>query len=152
MKNTRALNPRNERVKRDYLHFLKQAKGQNEQTLDAVAKAISRFESSNRYRDFKDFHHAQAVAFKQSLVGQVSKATGEKLSLGTARATLGQLKVFFQWLCGRHGYKSGFQFADTEYFNLPGKDNRVATARRKKDFPTLEQMQKVLASMPAFSV
>ncbi len=152
MKNTRALNPKNERVKREYLHFLKHAKGQNEQSLDAVIKAISRFESFHRYKDFKDFHHAQAVAFKQSLVTQVSKVTGEKLSLGTARASLGQLKSFFQWVCGRPGYKSGFQFSDTEYFNLSEKENRIATARRNRSFPTLEQMQKVLASMPDASV
>ncbi len=152
MKNTRALNPKNERAKREYLHFLKHAKGQSEQSLDGVIKAISRFESFNRYRDFKDFHHAQAVAFKQSLTTQASKVTGEKLSLGTARASLGQLKAFFQWLYGRPGYKSGFQFSDMEYFNLSDKDNRIAVARRQRSFPTLEQMQRVLETMPNSSV
>ena len=40
-------NANNERIKRKYLTFLKQAKGQNEASIDAVAKAIARFESYN---------------------------------------------------------------------------------------------------------
>jgi hypothetical protein len=36
-------NAENERIKRKYLTFLKQAKGQNEATIDSVAKALSRF-------------------------------------------------------------------------------------------------------------
>ena len=152
MKNSRTVNPRNERIKREYLQFLKQAKGQSEQTLDGVANAIYRFESCHRFKDFKDFHYKQAIAFKQHLTDQNNLRTGEKISLGTARSTLGNLKAFFQWLCGRSGYKSGYAFADTEYFNLSGKDNRIATAKRQKDFPTLEQMQKVLESMPTATV
>lgn len=46
----------NERIKRKYLTFLKQAKGQNKATLDSVIKAISRFESYNQHKDFKAFH------------------------------------------------------------------------------------------------
>lgn len=36
-------NANNERIKRKYLTFLKQAKGQNETSIDAVATAINRF-------------------------------------------------------------------------------------------------------------
>ena len=38
------LNPQNERVKRDYLRYLREARGRNEATLDGVRKALSRFE------------------------------------------------------------------------------------------------------------
>ena len=37
----RKYNANNERIKRKYLTFLKQAKGQNEASIDAVAKAIT---------------------------------------------------------------------------------------------------------------
>jgi integrase/recombinase XerD len=148
MKNTRTVNPKNERVKREYLQFLKHAKGQSEPTLDGVVNAIYRFESFIRFKDFKDFHFKQAVAFKQHLTEQSNLRTGEKISLGTVRSIMGNLKAFFQWLCGRSGFKSGYAYSDTEYFNLSGKDNRIATARRAKKFPTLEQMQRVLVSMP----
>ena len=45
-------NPNNERIKRKYLIFLKEAKRQNESSIDAVAKALSRFESYTKCRDF----------------------------------------------------------------------------------------------------
>ena len=34
-------------------------------TVDAVAKALARFEAHTRYRDFKAFHFEQAIAFNQ---------------------------------------------------------------------------------------
>ena len=53
-------NPENERIKHQYFAFLKDAKGHSEPTVDAAAKALSRFEEYNRYRDFKAFHFEQA--------------------------------------------------------------------------------------------
>jgi len=52
-------NPTNERVKRHYFAFLAEAQGHSEQTIDTVAKAISRFEAYTRYKDFKAFHIEQ---------------------------------------------------------------------------------------------
>jgi len=48
-------NAANERIKRQYLVFLKDAKGRDEQSIDAVAKAIARYEEHSRRRDFKAF-------------------------------------------------------------------------------------------------
>lgn len=53
-------NAANERIKRRYLVFLKDAKGRDEASIDAVASAIDRFEEYNRHRDFKSFHFEQA--------------------------------------------------------------------------------------------
>ena len=58
------------------------------------------------------------------------------------------LKRFFQWLAGQPGYTSRLQYSDAEYFNLSEKDTRVATARRERPAPTLEQVKHVLAFMP----
>jgi hypothetical protein len=44
--------------------------GHSEQSIDAVAKAISRFEAFTRYKDFKTFHIEQAKAFKRDLADQ----------------------------------------------------------------------------------
>ena len=41
-------NAENERIKRRYFAFLKQAKGQSESSVDAVAKALARFEADTR--------------------------------------------------------------------------------------------------------
>jgi site-specific recombinase XerD len=90
-------NANNERVKRKYFIFLKEAKRQNESSVDAVAKAISRFEVYTKYRDFKAFHSQQAVGFKADLAKQTNQQTGMPLSKSTMNSTLGQLKTFFQW-------------------------------------------------------
>ncbi|WP_158884531.1 tyrosine-type recombinase/integrase [Rhodanobacter sp. L36] len=141
-------NPANERIKRDYFAFLKEARRQSENSVDAAAMAIARFEADTRLRDFKAFHFEQAIAFKHRLARQESRATGGKLSKATLNATLAHLKRFFQWLALQPGYKSRLNYPDAEYFNLSEKDSRVATARRQRAVPTIEQIKHVLATMP----
>ena len=141
-------NPENERIKRKYFAYLKEAEGHSEPTVDAAAKSLSRFEESTRYRDFKAFHFEQAVAFKRRLAEQTGQRSGERLSKATLHATLTQLKRFFQWLAREPGYKSNIQYSDAEYFNLSDKDTRVATAHREQRAPTVEQIKHVIAEMP----
>lgn len=141
--------PENERIKRQYFAFLKEAKRQSEDSVDAVAKALARFETDTNHRDFRAFHFEQAVAFKRNLANRNSQVTGEKLSKATQNSTLACLKRFFQWLAQQPGYKSRLNYSDAEYFNLSEKDTRVATARRERPAPTLEQIKHVIATMPA---
>ena len=141
-------NADNERIKRQYFAFLKEAKRHSEPTVDAAAKALNRFETYNKYRDFKVFHFEQAIAFKKHLAEQNGQHSGEKLSKATLHATLTQLKRFFQWLASQPGYKSRLQYSDAEYFNLSDKDTRIATAQRKQKAPTLEQVKHVISVMP----
>lgn len=141
-------NAENERIKRKYLIFLKEAKRQNEASIDAVAMALSRFEKYTKYKYFKAFRFEQAVGFKKHLANQDNKQTGKKLSKATLNSTLRHLKGFFQWLAMQTGYKSRINYTDTEYFNLSEKDTRIATARRSKPVPTVEQIKHVIESMP----
>lgn len=141
--------PANERIKRQYLTFLREAKRHSESTVDAIAKAFSRFEEYTKYRDFKTFRYEQAIAFKKNLAIQRGQQSGERLSKATLHATLTQLKHFFQWLAWQPGYKSRIKYADAEYFNLSEKEVRVATARREQKAPTLEQIKHVIEAMPA---
>ncbi len=138
----------NERIKRRYFAYLKEAMRQSEQSLDAVAKSIARFEEHTKYKEFKAFHYQQAVAFKNYLADQKSEVSGKKLSKATLHATLANLKRFFHWLAGQPGYKSRFQYSYAEYFNLSEKDMRIATAKREQKAPTLEQVKHVIANMP----
>jgi site-specific recombinase XerD len=140
--------PQNERIKREYFAYLKEAKRHSEHTVDAAAKALNRFEVYTGYRDFKAFHTEQAIAFKRYLAGQPGLQSGETLSKATLYATLTQLRCFFQWLAWRPGYKSRFDYSDAEYFNLSDKDTRIATAQREQRVPTLEQINHVLQKMP----
>ena len=138
----------NERIKRRYLAYLKEAMRQSEPTLDSVAKALARFEEYTKYKDFKAFHYQQAVAFKNHLAEQKGERSETKLSKATLNATLASLKRFFHWLAGQPGYKSRFQYSDADYFNLSENDLRVAKAKREQRVPTLEQIKHVIANMP----
>src|ERR1051326_6436574 len=142
-------NPDNERIKRKYFGFLKEAKRHSEPTVDATAKAIDRFEVYTRHRDFKAFHYEQAIAFKKQLAEQHGIRSGEKLSKATLYSTLTQLKRFFQSLACQPGFKSRVQYSDAEYFNLSDKDTRIATAKREQKAPTIEQVMHVINTMPA---
>jgi integrase len=141
----------NERIKRRYFAFLKEAKRHSEPTVDAAAKALNRFEVYTKFRDFKAFHFQQAIAFKRYLAEQKGQQSGEKLSKATLHATLTQLKRFFQWLAWQPGYKSRLQCSDAEYFNLSDKDIRVATAQREQKVPTLEQIKHIINAMPDYT-
>src|SRR5437588_5985730 len=102
----------NERIKRRYLTFLKEAKRFSESSLDGVAKAIHRFESYTRFRAFRQFHIQQAVGFKAHLGKQTNSRSGAPLSKATLLSTQNALKAFFQWLAGQPGYRSHLKYGD----------------------------------------
>jgi len=88
-------NPNNVRISRQYCIFLKEAKRQNEASIDGVAKAINRFEQYTKFKDFKQFHFQQAVGFKKHLTSQKNTSTNKPLSKATLHTTLRHLKTFF---------------------------------------------------------
>ena len=144
-------NPNNERVKHRYFAYLKEADRYSEASVDAAAMALSRFELSTGRRDFGAFHVEQAIAFKRRLAEQRSQKEGKKLSKATLHSTLAHLKRFFHWLAGQPGYRRRLSYSDSNYFNLSEKEVRVATAKREKAFPTIEQVKHVIATMPNVS-
>jgi integrase len=142
-------NAANERIKRQYFAYLAEAQGHSEQTIDAVAKAIAKFEAYTRYKDFKAFHVEQAKAFKRDLASQRGLRSGELLSKAALHASLTALRRFFIWLAGEPGYKSRISYSDAECFNLSAKETRIAKAGRSPRVPTLEQIRHVIQNMPA---
>lgn len=145
-------NAANERIKREYFHYLREANGRDEATIDAVAASIARFEASTRGRDFKRFHREQAVAFKAKLREAVNARTGERLSKATVLGTMRDLRAFFLWLAREPGFRSHIAYSDADYFNLADKEVAVARAQRAKRVPTLDQMRRVLKAMPVGTV
>jgi len=141
-------NPVNERIKRKYFDFLKEAKGYNESTIDGVAKALNRFETYTKHGDSKKFHYLKAIHFKKHLAEQNGQRTGKALSKATLNSTLKHLKHFIQWLSRESGYRSRIQYSDAEYFNLSDKEIRVATAKRHQEAPTIKQIKHVISKMP----
>ena len=140
--------PDNERLKYDYLQYLRDADGKSEAAVDAAARAISMFEEATDYRDFRRFHSEQAIAFKRNLLKTRNARTGAPISPSTVHGALGALKKFFIWVADRPGYKSKISYTDAAYFNLPDKEVRIAKASSEKPTPTLEQIEAALAAMP----
>src|SRR5258708_32456257 len=145
-------NAPNERIKRDYFAYLKEALGRDEATIDGVAKSLARFEESTKAREFKRFHREQAVGFKAALGKATTARTGERISKATMLSTLRDLRAFFLWLAHLPGFKSHIAYADADYFNLSDKDVAVARAQREKRVPTLAQVHHVLSAMPAETI
>src|SRR6476620_1203190 len=142
-------NPANERIKRRYFTYLAEALGHSQQTVDAAAKAIARFEEYAGRRDFKKFHIEQAKGFKQHLSDQRAARSGNPLSKATLYATLAALKRYFIWLAGQPGYKSRIRYCDADYFSLSIRETRIAKAVRPARVPTVEKIWHVIQSMPA---
>jgi integrase len=141
-------NPKNERIKRDYFRFQSEAGRKSDKTLDQIRKSLSRFEEYTKYKDFSTFNKEQAIAFKKYLAGQKNKRTGEPISKATVLSCLNALQEFFRWLAWQPGYKSRLHVPDIEYFNLFDKDMSIAKAKKHKAFPSMDQIRKVILSMP----
>ncbi|MBA5777026.1 tyrosine-type recombinase/integrase [Stappia sp. F7233] len=143
--------PKNERIKRQYLAYLEEAKRMSVKSTDQVAAAIAVFEASTGYKDFAQFHIEQARKFKRQLNDQINPDTGKPLAKATIHSRLMALKAFFHWLAGQPGYKSRISYSDADYFNPSANDSRIATARRERPVPSAEQIRHVIFSMKAVS-
>jgi site-specific recombinase XerC len=144
--------PQNERIKREYFNYLEQAKRMSQTSVDQVAAAISQFEQSTNFKDFRKFHIAQAVAFRQRLQRHINPETGRTLAKATIHSRLMALKAFMIWLAGRPGYRSQISYADADYFNVSANDERIAKAVRSRPVPSLEEIRIALAAMPVRTV
>ena len=140
--------PKNERVKRAYLAYLEEAKRASVKTTDQVAAAIALFEASTGWKDFAAFHVEQARAFKRKQSEMTNPKTGKPIAKATIVTRLMHLKAFFHWLAGQPGYKSKISYSDADYFNPSANDMRIASAKRDRSAPTLEQITRTLEAMP----
>jgi integrase len=148
MSNLKAkINSENERIKRKYFSYLKEAKGLNEKTIKQIRKSIFRFEEFTQFKGFKNFTTKQASEFKKLFAIEKSKVTGQNISKSTLLSTINQLKDFFIWLSNEKGYKK-ISFCEIQYFNLSENDKRTAKAGKPRDFASLEQIKTAIEKMP----
>ena len=139
---------KNARIMRKYRDWMARAKGADTSTIDQAATAISLFLKSTKGKDFAAFHIEQAKQFYRVLSNSKNMRTGKPLSKATIRSRIMAVKAFFKWLADQPGYKSKISHSDCEYFNLSANETRIATAKRSKPFPSLEQVQHVIDTSP----
>ncbi len=143
-------NAKNERTKREYFIWLREADRQSEHSVNQAAAAIADFERSTRYKDFARFHREQAMAFKRQLLEHRNSDTGKPLAVATVHARVMALKKFFKFLIGREGFRR-IPASDLDYFNLSNGETQMATAPRanRRPVPTLALIQRVVEAMPS---
>lgn len=144
---TSQIKSRNEKVKRAYFHFLREAQGFSPLSVEAVEKAIWKWEEFTQEADIGRFNTKAAKGFKEWLAARKGGRSGAGLSLGTQYHILRHLKDFFSWLAGQPGFKSRIDPFDIQYLKLGKKEARMATAAPRQEFPTLEQVQALCRSI-----
>ncbi|SDO57211.1 site-specific integrase [Phyllobacterium sp. OV277] len=144
--------PKNERIKRQYLFWLEEAKRLSPTSADQAAAAIALFEASTGYKDFSAFNIEQARRFKRLQNEAVKPDNGKPLAKITIHSRLMALKAFFHWLAGQPGYKSKISYSDSDYFNPSANDSRIATAKREKSAPDLGQIRHVIKNMKSETI
>jgi len=141
-------NPRNDRIKRDYLIYLKDARQRSPATVEQVRHAIDRLEVYTGFQDFGTFNKEQARGFKRALVASKGQRSGKPISTSTAHHILQALKEFLAWLHSRPTHRRRIDPTHIAYLNLTTNDERAAHASRPKSYATLQQYRAALFAMP----
>lgn len=144
----KTVNSKNERIKREYARYLRDARGFSEITIDKELAALSAFEAYTRHRDFKSFRNNQASNFKDHLATSLNRRTRTLLSDSTQVHTLSALRKFFIWLGDQPGYRGRLKRSDADYFHPARRKIKVARANRKIEGPTIDQVRYLLRVMP----
>ncbi len=144
-----SFNPGNDRIKRDYLIWLKEAKQRSEATVDQARHAIDRYEAYTSYKDFGTFNKEQAVAFKNALVETLGQRSAQTISISTVHHTLRAIRDFLAWLHGIETFRRRIKPGDIAYLNLTTGDERRARTSTPKTYPSPDQFREALFAMPS---
>lgn len=140
-------NSDNQRIKRKYLVWLKDARGLSEASIDKAAAALARYDDWLAGKDFRTLHAERARAFKRHLAGLKNAATGRALSAVTVNSNLRDVKAFFYWLADQPGYKSRISRSDADYLNPDRKSDQARRGSLWKPHPSPEQARHVILNM-----
>lgn len=137
----------NERRKRKYFEWLRNAKGLSPNTIKAVVKAILEWEDFTDMADFKNFNEDTAILFKEGLLKRKNEHTGKTLALSTCLHYINALFDFFMWLSQQSGYKSKLSADKIAYLKLDKKQTRMALEPPAVKYPSLDQVKAVTAAI-----
>jgi integrase len=141
-------NPKNDRAKRDYLIYLKDARQRSPATVEQARHAIDRLEAYTGFKDFATFNKDQALGFKRALLAAKAQRSNKPISKATAHHVLQAIREFLAWLHSRAGYRRRIDPTHIAYLNLTTKDERIAHATSPKSYASLEQYRAALFAMP----
>lgn len=142
-------NPKNDRVKREYLIWRKEAWRRSPATVEQIRHAIDRLEAYTGYKDFGTFNKDQALGFKHALVEVRTDRTGRPLSISTVHHILQAIRDFLAWLSAQPAYRRRIKPSEIAYLNLTLGEERQAKACGPKHYASLEDYRTALKAMPA---
>lgn len=142
-------NAKNERIKRKYFEWEKEANGKSPQTIDNISAALYLFDKSTHFKDFSTLNKDTIIAFKKELMKKENRKTNKPVSKTFLLHTMKHLGDFFKWLSGQNGYKRSIHMSDIAYFKLSDKDVQIANSPSSKKVPTVNQVEYVVKMMPA---
>ncbi len=140
-------NIQNEALKKDYEAYLSLNARNSQKTVDSKIADLRKYEEFTGLKDFDTFNEKQALIFKEAYK-KSTNTKGEPIDLGTIFRTLRNVSDFFLWLSSQPGYKRKVNAADVRAFNLTTKEENIAKRKAFKEAPTIEQVDKVLKTMP----
>ena len=108
-------NAENERVKRSYTRYLREARGRSETTIKHVLYAIAHYERFTDLADLKTFNSDRAVEYRKSLLADGGRQRAEQSSRATVHTKLQSLRVFFRWLAFEEGYRKALDPRDAGF-------------------------------------
>jgi integrase len=140
-------NAENERLKRRYLEWEKEANGKSNSTVRNIQNYLYLYEEYTCFKDFKLFNKNDAIGFKKHLGQKKALRTRSLVSKAYLLHAARSLNAFFKWLSGQQGYRRAIPLSNIAYFSLQAKDIQAARASKSKRYPTLEQIEHVVKCM-----
>lgn len=144
------INVINEKIKRKYYRYLKEALGFSDATINTIERSILAYEDFTGQEGFGGFSQRKAIGFKKWL--QEKCYQGKALSVTTIYHYLRHLKSFFGWLSGQPGFKSKIHFDSISYLSLEKKKTMEARATKQVKYPSLDYVIKLANSIEIKSV
>jgi integrase len=129
---------------------MKEAKQFSVKSIDAIEKAIWKYEEFTNQADFGLYNDDQAIAYKKYLATKMNDRSKKTLSITSQYHYLRHVEAFITWLAGQPRYKSRISLLDVEYLKLGRKESRLATSPKLPKYPSLEQVL-TLCSFPVDS-
>lgn len=139
------VNLKNLKMREKYLNWLAGAKGFSPATIDAVERAIARWDRFAGHDDYTKFNQKAATRFKEHLLEE-GRRKGHDSSTA-AYHTMRHLKTFFTWLVTQPGYKSRINPDSISYLSLDRKKVREIVTPKPQSFPSLAHVKALVDSI-----
>ena len=139
------INTENEKIKRAYLEWLKEAEGNCTGSVEDSEKTIHVLEDFLGHSDFKRFSPKRAKEFKAWLKDREYR--GQRIKISTYVGYLWRLRRFFEWLSQKPGYKNSITSEVVSYLSPTRNEERAAKQTVLSDYPSLEHVVRLVNSI-----